>query len=208
MMAKTRTTTAMSRNSRTFPVRVLSVSLPVIVILPALLWLTEYPADEWPFVSAAFMMCFAGAGTLVSAIAILTLKRVQKYANGAVLRLETVIDENVDAATIRAVRFFTMATMLVIGLTAWGLAFYTLTVVMTQLGMEPIAEHLQLVTLILFVSCSASFMLFFGLLAWLFRLVERDPQTIRRLPKRFRGWMNDVSLVRPPVLPGMPAVVD
>ena len=58
------------------------------------------------------------------------------------------------------------------------------------------------------VPCSASFMLFFSLLAWVFRLVERDPQTIRRLPKRFRGWMNDVRLVRPPVLPGMPAVIN
>ncbi len=198
----------MSGNSRTFPVRVLSVSLPVMVIFPALLWLTEYPANEWAFVAAVFTMCVAGSGTVVSTIAILTLKRVQKYANAAALRLEIVVDENVDAATIRAVRFFTIATMLVLGLTAWGLAFYTLTVVMTQLGMEPMAEHLRLVTLILFVSCASTLMLFFSLLAWLFRLVERDPQTVRRLPKRFRSWMNDVSLVRPPVLPGMPAVVD
>ena len=207
-MPTTSTTTLMGKNSRTFPLRVLSVSVPVIVVLPALLWLTEYPADEWAFVSAVFTMCFSGSGTLVSTIAILALRRVQKYANAAALRLNIAVEENIDASTMRAIRYFTIATMLVLGLTAWGLAFYTLTVVMTNMGMEPIAEHLGLVTLILFVSCASTFLFFFGLLACLFRLVERDPQAIRHLPKRFRSWTSDVSLVRAPVLPGMPAVVD
>ena len=207
-MAKTSTTTAMNRNSRTFPLRVLSVSLPVIVILPGLLWLTEYPANEWPFVSAAFTMCFAGSGTVVSTIALLTLKLVQKYSNAAVLRLGIIIDQNVDAATIKVTRIFTIVTILVIGIAAWGLAFCTLTVVMRRLEMEPIAEHLQLVTFILFISCASTFMLFFGLLAWVFHLVERDPQTIHRFPKPFRGWMNNLSRIRPRVLPGIPAVVD
>ena len=207
-MPKTSTTTAMSRNSPIFPLRVLSVSLPIIVVLPPTLWLAEYPAKEWPFLAAVFTMCLTGSGTIVSTIAILTLKRVKKFAYMAASKLDIVVDEKVDAATLRATRIFTIATMLVLGLTAWGLAFYTLTIVMTQWGMDPIAQHLGLVTLILFISCGSTFVLVFSLLAGLFRLVERDPQTIRRLPKRFRGWVNDISLVHNPVPPGMPAVVD
>ena len=64
-----------------FPVRVLLSSFPVAVVILAVLWLAEYPPEEWPFISGVFALSLLGAGTVIGYGAVLAVNQVYNYAS-------------------------------------------------------------------------------------------------------------------------------
>ena len=175
-----------------FPIRVVMSTIPVALVMLPILWLSEYPPEEWPFVSGVFALSLVGSGTLVGFIALLMVKRLYGYACAVAARLG--IDpgepENPTAGSKRVRAIGTLVTMSLLAMASWGLALYALALVMAQMAMLPLGTHFSLIALVMFATGGAGFTSIIGGLAWFFYTADRAPQRIRRFSIQFHNWMN------------------
>ena len=175
-----------------FPVRVVMSTIPAALVMLPILWLSEYPPEEWPFVSGVFTLSVVVSGTLIGCAAFLMVKRVYGYACAVAAKLGIDPDEPRDptSGSKRVSVIGTLVTMLLLGMASWGLALYALAFVMAQMAMAPIGTHFSLIALAVFATGAAGFAAINGGLLWFFYTVDRNPQSIRRFSRRFHNWMN------------------
>lgn len=175
-----------------FPVRVSVSALPIAAVILPLLWLTEYPAEEWPFISGVFALSVVGAGTLIGYIALFAVRRVHGYASGVASKWGIDIAETGDrTSNSRRVRVVsTLVTMLLLVAATWGLALVALSLTMGQLAMPAIGPHMRLIALAMFVTGTVGFSAIVGGLALFFHTADRYPHRIRRLSVGVHYWVN------------------
>ena len=175
-----------------FPVRVLLSSFPVAVVMLPVLWLAEYPPEEWPFISGVFALSLLGAGTLIGYGALLTAKKFYNYVCAVAARQGIDLNQpegQTPGARSRRV-ISAIITMLLLAMATWGLALYVLALIMAQLAMPPIGTHFSTIALTIFAAGISGFSLLIGGLALFLRTADRNPQKISRFSYQFQNWMN------------------
>ena len=181
-----------SKSEYPYPVRVLLSSFPVAVVMLPVLWLTEYPPDEWPFISGVFALSLLVAGTVIGYGALLAATQFYNYACAVAARQGIDLnqpDGQTSGARSRRV-ISAIVTMLLLAMATWGLALYALALITTQLAMPPIGAHFATIALTIFATGVSGFCLIIGGLALFFRTADRNPQRISRFSYQFRNWMN------------------
>ena len=181
----------LTKTEYSYPARLLIASLPVAAVILPVLWLTGYPAEEWPFVSGVFALSVIGSGTIIGCAAMMSINRVYRYA--CIVAAKRGVDPNQpgnQTAGDRRLRVISTAiTMLLLAASTWGLAFYILTLVMAQLGLSPINQHLPLISLTIVATGATGFSLIIGGLALFFRTADRNPQRISGFFAQFQNWL-------------------
>ena len=175
-----------------FPVRVLSGASPGIFVMLPILWLTEYPAKEWPFVSGVLVLCLIGSGTLAFGVAILAIKGLHRYARAVANKLGVVLDqpENETPSSNLAGVICAFVVFLLVTVSSWGLALYVLALVMALVGMAPIGAQFSQVALTILVSGAMGFTVVVGGFASLFYAADHHPRYVGRFSRGLRNWTN------------------
>ena len=175
-----------------FPIRVVMSSLPVALIILPILWIVGYPSEEWPFVSGVFALSLVGSGTLIGSISLLAVTRLHNYACSVALKWGIDVDEteNLPDSSKRVRVISAIVAALLVSMATWGLALYTLALVMGQMAMDPLGSQFSTVALSLLVVGAAGFSLIIIVLSWFFYTADRDPQSLHRFSRQFRSWMN------------------
>lgn len=174
-----------------FPLRVLLSALPVALIMLPLLWLLEYPAEEWPFIAGVFTLSLIGSGTLVSLGATLAVKRVYDYACAVAAKRGVNLNDP-EQQSAGSQRIGTLSALLNIALlvaASWGLALFILGLVMSRMAMDPLGAHFSLIALTLMAVGATGFAFVIGGLTWFFYTVDKNPQHIGRLSRQFQHWL-------------------
>ena len=174
------------------PIRVLLSASPVAFVMLPLLWLTGYPAWEWPFVCGVFTLSLFGSGTLTGLAALLSTKLVYGYARSVAAKLGIDPEQpESETRTSTGTRFvFVGVIVLLLAMTSWGLALYVLGLVMEQTGMAPIGTHFLPIALAMLVIGLTGFTFITGGLAVFFCAVDCRPQNVSRFSRAIRNWTN------------------
>ena len=174
-----------------FPIRVLLSALPVALIMLPLLWLLEYPAEEWPFIVGVFTLSLIGSGTLVSLGATLAVKWVYDYACAVAAKKGVDLNdpEQQNAGSQRMGMLSALLNIAPLAMASWGLALYILGFVMAQMAMDPLATHFSLIALALLAVGATGFAFVIGGLMWFFYTMDKNPQHIGRLSRQFQNWL-------------------
>lgn len=174
-----------------FPIRVLLSALPVALIMLPLLWLLEYPAEEWPFVTGVFTLSIIGSGTLIGLVATLAIKWVYEYACTVATKQGIDLDdpENRTSSSERIGILSALLNILLLVTASWGMALYILAFVMARMSMDPLAANFSLVALTLLAVGATGFIFMVAGLTWFFYTMDKNPQNIGRFSRQFRNWL-------------------
>ena len=180
-----------TKNKWPFPIRVLLSALPVALIMLPLLWVLEYPAAEWPFVTGVFTLSLIGSGTLISLGAALAVKWVYDYACAVAAKKGVDLNdpEQQNAGSQRMGMLSALLNIAPLAMASWGLALYILGFVMAQMSMAPLGAHFSLIALALLAVGATGFSLMLGSLMWFFYAMDKKPQSIGRLSRQFQHWL-------------------
>ena len=180
------------RTEYPFPIRVLTAASPVMFVMLPLLWLTGYPAVEWPFVCGVFALSLIGSGTLTGYSALIATKWLYGYARTVATKLgiDLAQPENETESSPLRRAIFALVVMSLLAMASWGLALFVLGFVMERMGMVPIGTHFSLIAVTLLLIGGTGFALIIGGLAAFFYAVDRHPRDVQRFSRALRNWIN------------------
>ena len=133
------------------PGRALWAGLPITVAAVSFLWVTGYPAEEWPYIGAVLASCFFLSGTLMGLMVFFVGQWLDQYGRRVLLQ------RGIDADTLDpgdsvpgAFRIIIVAAVVLpMSATIWGTSVYGLVLVMSRMNMAPLGAELAVVALIL-----------------------------------------------------------
>ena len=173
-----------------FLIRVVVMSIPVTLVILLVLYFTGYSPEEWPFVSGVFALSSIGSSTVVSLMVLPVLKGLAGFIRAVAIRQEIDVKEpeNPSPNFKRARAAVFLAMMLPVAMASWGLAFYTLILIMAGMAMAPIGTHLPLIALTMLITGVVSFVVVVGGIAWLFYAIDRGLLRERSFSVRVQSW--------------------
>ena len=170
-----------------FPIRVLRTALWVSFVILSILWLNEYPSEEWPFVSGVFVVSLWVASMIVWGLALVAVKLLGRYAAAVAARRGIEVTEPEKVSGTLGVRLASvLIPVVMLGMASWGLGLYALSVVIGYMEMPALGERLQFISLVLAAVGGLGFTAIIAVLAWFFRTVDQDHAKIALLSKQFR----------------------
>ena len=178
----------MKEREKRFSVKLLGSVAPVVCVFLPMLWISGYPPEEWPFMAGIFVLALWLAGVVVGGVALVALKLLQRYVVAVAARAGVDVSEPQDESVgMRSVRLGSiLVTVVLIGLAYWGLGLYALGVVVKYMGMPQLGDHFPLLPGVLFAVGALGFLVIVAVLAWFFRMLDRDPAKIKRFSRQVR----------------------
>ena len=171
------------------PGRALWAGLPITVATVSFLWVTSYPAEEWPYIGAVLTGCMFLSGIVVGLTVFFVGRWLDQY--GRRVLLQRGIDaESLDQGdrvpgAIQIV--IAVAVLLLMSATIWGASLFGLVLAVSRMNMPPLGVELTVIGPALLCVGAFGLLVAFGAPATVFFLLSRRSPGVISNVMRARG---------------------
>ena len=177
------------RRATLLPGRALWAGIPATMAAVSFLWITGYPAEEWPFIGAVLAGCMFLSGTLVGLTVFFVGRWLDQYGRRVLLQ------RGIDEATLDqrdkvpgAVQLgIVLAAVLPMSATIWGASLLGVVLVVSRMDMPPLGYALSAIGPVLLGLGACGLLLVFGAPAALFFLLNYRSRGLVSSVVRARG---------------------
>ena len=171
------------------PGRALWAGLPITVAAVSFLWVTGYPAEEWPYIGAVLAGCAFLSGTLVGLSVFFVGRWLDRYGRRVLLQrgidADTLDQKDRVPGAVKVV--VVVAILLLMSATIWGASLFGLVLAVSRMNMPPLGAELAVIGPVLLAVGVLGLLVAFGAPATVFFLLsQRTPGMISKV-MRDRG---------------------
>ena len=180
--------------AKSLPTRTLAVGIPIFVVSLLVLSVSGYPMEEWPFVSCVLALSTFCSGMIIGRISGAVSARLNRYSYSVAIRLGADPEEiEQDPELKRRSLIAGVVILLPLGAATWGLALFSLSVVMEQIAMAPISAHFRSITLAMLIGGASLYTSILASIATFLRIADCAPRVEAWLVKFLKRWRSTLE---------------